>query len=118
MHSIQDLRERRRAQRFQVALRVELTEGTAVTRNFSTSGVFFEATRTFAVGESICFIIVLEHIDPGHTWRLQCCGRVVRVEPYSHSVGVAVGITGYRLEARTEGEEWQGSSKEAHAPLK
>jgi hypothetical protein len=116
MHSIQSSLERRRAQRFQVVLLVELTEGTAVTRDLSASGAFFETTRTFAVGECLCFSIVLEHVAPGHTVRLRCCGRVVRIEPYSHSIGVAVGITGYRLEAWTaRGEEYQGGRKEEHA---
>jgi hypothetical protein len=116
MHSIQGLPERRRAQRFRVTLLVELTEGTAVTRDLSASGVFFEATGTFVVGECIQFALVLEHVDPGHTVRLQCCGRVVRVEPYSNSVGVAVGITGYRLDSRTgRGGECQGGRQEAHA---
>ena len=98
MHSIQGLSERRRAQRFRVALLVELMEGPAVTRDISVSGVFFEATRTFVVGECIQFTLVLEYVDPKHTVRLQCCGRVVRVEPYGNRVGVAVGIIGYRLD--------------------
>ena len=102
MHSIQGLPERRRAQRFRVALLVELTEGTAVTRDLSASGVFFEATRTFVVGECIQFTLVLEHVDPGHAVHLHCCGRVVRIEPRSTGVGVAVTNIAYRIDSGTD----------------
>jgi hypothetical protein len=78
--------------------------------------VFFEATRIFVLGECIQFTLVLEHVDPGHAVRLQCRGRVVRVEPYSNSVGVAVAITGYRLDSRTDRDrECQGGRNEVHA---
>jgi hypothetical protein len=102
MHNIRGSLERRRAQRFRVALLVELTEGTAVTRDLSASGVFFEAIRTFVVGECIQFTLVLEHVDPERAVHLHCCGRVVRIEPRSTGVGVAVTNIGYRIDPGTD----------------
>ena len=100
MHSAADRPDRRRAQRFRVALPVELTDGTAVTRDVSACGAFFETSRAFVVGECIQFTLILEHVDPGHQVHLRCRGQVVRVESGSTAVmGVAVAITGYRLDA-------------------
>jgi PilZ domain len=116
MHSTRDLQDRRRAQRFQVALPVELADGTAVTRDVSACGVFFEASWAFVPGECIQFTLVLEHIDPGQPVRLHCRGRVVRIEPCSTGVGVAVAISAYRLDSRRyRGEECRGGRREARA---
>jgi hypothetical protein len=103
MHSTWSRQDRRRAQRFRVALPVELPDGTAVTRDISTCGVFFKTTRVFVPGECIRFALILEHVAPGPPLRLQCRGRVVRVEPYSDGLGVAVAITAYRLDSQARG---------------
>jgi PilZ domain len=94
-----DIPDRRKAPRFQVALPVELPEGTGITRNLSTCGVFFETDRVFVVEEVIQFALVLEHIDPSRPVRLQCRGQVVRVEQCGDIMGVAVVIKAYRLDA-------------------
>jgi PilZ domain len=91
--------DRRKAPRFQVALRVELPEGTGITCNLSACGVFFETDRVFALEEVIQFALVLEHIDPSRPLRLQCRGQVVRVEQRGDIMGVAVAIKAYRLDA-------------------
>jgi hypothetical protein len=95
--------DRRKAPRFQVALRVELQGGEGVTRDLSAYGAFFETDRVFALGEVIEFAIILEHIDPNRPLRLQCRGRVVRVEQRGDTMGIAVVITAYRFNARTHG---------------
>jgi hypothetical protein len=100
MHRTRSLEDRRRTQRFQVVLPVELTDGTAVTGDLSACGVFFETSRVFVPGECIQFTLILEHVNPGHRVRLSCRGRVVRVEPCSTGVGVAVAITAYRLDSQ------------------
>jgi PilZ domain len=106
--------KRRQAQRFRVALPVELVDGTAVTRDFSTCGVFFKTSQTCVPGECLEFTVVLEHVDPGHLLRLRCQGRVVRVEPHSTRVGVAVAITAYRIDSGTDTDrESQGGESEA-----
>jgi hypothetical protein len=95
--------ERRKTPRFQVALRVELPEGTGITRDLSAHGVFFETDRVFALGQAIQFALVLEHIDPSQPVRLQCRGQVVRVERRNDTLGIAVAITAYRLDTLAHG---------------
>jgi hypothetical protein len=92
--------DRRKAPRFQVALRVELQEGTGITRDLSACGVFFETDCVFALGDVIQFAIILEHIDPCRPLRLQCRGRVVRVEQRGDTMGVAAVITAYQFDTR------------------
>jgi PilZ domain len=100
MHYIPRTQERRRAQRFRVRLPVELKGEIAMTRDLSACGVFFVTARSFVPGECLRFTLVLEHIAPGCQVRLQCQGRVVRVEPGSGGAGVAADITGYRLDSQ------------------
>jgi hypothetical protein len=95
--------DRRKAPRFRVALPVELVEGKGVTRDLSAGGVFFETDRVFGLGEVIQFALVLEYIDPGQPVRLQCRGRVVRLERWGDTMGMAVAIAAYRLDAQSHG---------------
>jgi hypothetical protein len=92
--------DRRKAERYQAALPVELTQGTGITRNLSACGVFFETDCAFCTGEVIEFTLVLEYLDPGRPVRLQCRGRVVRVDQHGRIMGVAVEITDYRFNRR------------------
>ncbi len=94
--------ERRRAARFPIAIPVELEGGTGVTRDVSLSGVFFETNQFFALGELIRLTLVLERASPGQPVRLQCDGRVVRVERRQAELrlGVAVAIESYRFRRR------------------
>jgi hypothetical protein len=91
--------DRRQAQRFRLALPVELGDTTGQTRDISTSGVFLEldTDRTFSRGESVSFTLQSEHADPNHPVHLQCQGVVVRVEPREGKVGVAVRIASVRF---------------------
>jgi hypothetical protein len=98
-----EIPDRRKAPRFQVALPVELMEGTGVTRDLSAGGVFFETDRVFGLGEVSQFALVLEYIDPRQPVRLQCRGRVVRLERRGNTMGVAVAIAAYRLDAQAHG---------------
>jgi hypothetical protein len=101
MYYLTSQQERRRARRFRVALPVEFADGMAVTCDFSACGVFFETSQACGQGECIEFTVVLAHIDPGHLVRLRCRGQVVRVEPSSTGVGVAVAIAAYRFDLCT-----------------
>ncbi|MFI5338865.1 MAG: PilZ domain-containing protein [Candidatus Methylomirabilales bacterium] len=89
--------ERRRSARFRIAIPVELEEGTGITRDVSLSGVFFETDRSFAPGEQINLVMVLERVSPGRPVRLQCEGRVVRVTHFDRRMGVAVAISAYKF---------------------
>jgi len=76
---------------------VELEEGAGITRDVSLSGVFFETDHSFAPGEQINLVMVLERVSPGHPVRLQCEGRVVRVTRFDSRIGVAVAISAYKF---------------------
>ena len=86
--------ERRKAPRFQGKLDMELEKGTGVTRDFNTSGVYFETEASFAVGERIKFSLLLEHLESKPIY-LRCEGRVVRVEPYEGRNGIAAADLSY-----------------------
>jgi len=92
-----DQPERRRAQRFRIAIPVELDEGAGITRDVSLSGVFFETEQSMTPGEQIHLVLVLERVSPGRPVRLQCEGRVVRVDRFDSRIGVAVAISSYRF---------------------
>ena len=95
--------DRRKAPRFQVALLVELLEGTGITRDLNACGVFFETACMFAIEEVIQFALVFEYIDPGQPVRMLCRGRVVLLERRGNTMGVAVAIKAYRLDAQLRG---------------
>jgi hypothetical protein len=98
------IREQRRASRFPIAIRVEVEGGSGVTRDVSLSGVFFETDQFFVRGEPIRLTLILERASPGHPVRLQCEGRVVRVErrQLELRLGVAVAIDSYRFGTREQ----------------
>jgi hypothetical protein len=88
--------ERRHLQRNPLVLPVELESGTGQTRDISASGVFFETDQSFAIGSPISFSLVLAHMHGEAPLRLQCEGKIVRIERRSGKVGVAVAIMSYR----------------------
>ena len=70
---------------------VRLGDRTGITRNISTSGVFFETDVDYAPGSELSFAIELD----GQAQReltLRCRGMVVRVEHRAGNVGIAVEI--------------------------
>ena len=70
---------------------VRLDRGTGITRNISTSGVFFETDIHYAPGSEVSFAIELA----GPAERkliLRCRGRIVRIKLRAGKVGVAVEI--------------------------
>jgi len=90
--------EQRRELRNKGKLPVELGSGKGVTRDFSSSGIYFETDRSFSPGQAIEFTIVLRHIDPNSPVRLKCQGEIVRVEEDGSIMGVAAAIDSYTLE--------------------
>ena len=81
--------ERRKGERFKLALRVQLNDGTGITCDISTSGIFFETAREYSIGDTIRLFLNFEHET------LQCEARVVRVEPRNGQFGVAVELKSY-----------------------
>ncbi len=96
--------ERRRAPRLPIAIPVELEGGTGLTRDVSISGVFFETDRYLVLGEQVRLTLILGRLSPEDPVRLQCDGRVVRVERREMQVrlGVAVAIESYRFMTREQ----------------
>jgi len=90
--------EKRRAPRHQGKLPVKLKGGKGITRNFSSSGIFFETDRSFSPGQPIEFTIMLEHADPAGHIRMKCQGEIVRVEESGQKIGVAATIDSYEFE--------------------
>ena len=76
--------DRRRHERFQVALPIELQSAHGVTHDLSLSGVYFESTAAVAVGSQIQFTVILEG-----GLRLRCEGTVTRVTKSDTGNGVA-----------------------------
>ena len=90
--------ERRQALRFPMTLPVEFERGSGITRNISTSGVFFETDKVFSAGDPIRLTLVLEPTFPGIPTCLHCQGQIVRAEQHEEKVGVGVAFTSYRFE--------------------
>ena len=82
-----------------MTLPVELERGSGITRNISTSGVFFETDQMFSAGALIRVNLVLEEPTyPGTPIRLHCQGQIARAEAHEEKVGVGVSFTSYRFE--------------------
>jgi hypothetical protein len=81
-----------RAKRYQLTVPVTLGEGTGVTRDLSTTGLFFETERAHSLGETVGLSADLD----GST--LRCEGSVVRVEQINGRYGVAVALTSFRFD--------------------
>jgi hypothetical protein len=88
--------EKRGALRYPLELPIEVGGATGCTRDFSSSGVFFETGRALAPGAPVEFSLVLGHVSSGLPLRLDCEGRIVRTAPRAGQLGVAVAITRFR----------------------
>ena len=106
-----EVTDRRHARRYRTALPVELKHGTGLTRDISTSGVFFETDLSFLLGITFRFSLVLEYADPDGPVRLQCQGKIVRVEPREDKIGVAVRFTSYCFDLQEQGFPRPGQSE-------
>jgi len=91
---------KRREDRMLARRLVQLDRGTGVTRNISTSGVFFVTGRDYVPGNKINFTIELAGLRGG-TLLLRSWGKIVRVEIRHGIVGVGAKILASKLETRT-----------------
>jgi PilZ domain len=93
--------ERRSAPRHHLVALVTFPGGSGLTRDLSTTGLFFLTDRPFALGQRVQLSITLEHADPESPTELTCRGRVCRVErqmpepPGGTAVGVAVAADSF-----------------------
>ncbi len=91
--------EKRKSERFNVGIPIELKLGSGLTRDCCIDGVFFETDQVLSVGEQIEFVMHLEHAIKGYqSMRLRCQGKVLRVESGVEKRGVAVTINSHLLE--------------------
>lgn len=90
--------DKRREERMSTARPVRLDRGQAVTRNISTSGVFFETDVAYAQEGEIIFAIELDG-PQGEKLVLRCQGEIVRVERRNGKVGIAAKIVSSKLES-------------------
>ena len=104
--------EKSRATRHKGALPVELKEGKGITRDFSSSGIFFETDKSFTPGQSIEFTIMLEYVGPKGPVSMKCRGEIVRVEESGPKIGVAATISSYSFEKIREAKEGQGPGED------
>jgi len=70
---------------------VRLGSRTGITRNISTSGIFFETDVDYAPGSEIIFAIELDG-PAERNLTLRCRGTIVRIEHRAGKVGLAVEI--------------------------
>jgi hypothetical protein len=102
--------ERRRAERFPITVPIELKNGTAVTRDVSGLGVYFESAFPFEQGEEIEFLLRIP--DAIH---VRCRGRVVRADHDRESMRYGVGVT---IEDYDVDDADQDDSREPHIVLR
>jgi PilZ domain len=81
--------EKRKGERYKLALPVQLKNGNGTTCDISTSGIFFETESAHSIGDMIRLFLNFEDDT------LQCEARVVRVEPRNGQFGVAVELKSY-----------------------
>ncbi|MEE8178249.1 MAG: PilZ domain-containing protein [Acidobacteriota bacterium] len=104
-----NVNDKRRAQRFPMALPVKLKveeldgaefEATQ-TRDVSSGGIYFEYESHLEVGTSLEFVLTLPgEITKGSSVRIRCMGKVVRVDKTSEQgdhVGIAATIERYEF---------------------
>ncbi len=104
-----NVNDKRRAQRFPMALPVKLkveeldgAEFEAIqTRDVSSGGIYFEYESHLEVGTSLEFVLTLPgEITKGSSVRIRCMGKVVRVDKTSEQgdhVGIAATIERYEF---------------------
>lgn len=95
--------EKRSTRRYALELPITITyadnastELIALARDVSSRGVFMYVDREFAEGETIEFLMTLpREITLADPIRVQCTGRVLRLETKNRRQGIAVTIEKY-----------------------
>ena len=103
--------DQRRATRHKGKLPVQLANGQGITRDFNTSGVYFETNQSLSAGQPIEFSIFLRHVNPKCPVRLKCVGEIVRVDENGPKIGVAASITSYTFEELSDSDPKTGQVK-------
>jgi hypothetical protein len=96
--------EKRQAQRYPLAVDMELQNGRGITHDVSTSGIFVEADSPFSPGSRIRFSLLFEQTLPTPL-RLDCEGKVIRVEPRNEKLGIAADFVACCVASSEEGND-------------
>ena len=83
----------RHEERFLLEVPVMLEGGVALSRDISSSGIYFVTDQPLAPGGSVRFSVKLNYVRPGKPVRLDCQGQVLRVEAAGAKLGVAASIS-------------------------
>ena len=89
--------DQRIAQRFPSVCSVEFDQGTGLTSDMSTSGVYFTTQTAIQTGQSLRFCIMLKKVGTLVS-RLRCEGLVVRTDNLTQQLGVAVQFSDFAFE--------------------
>lgn len=84
---------RRHEERFLLEVPVMLESSIGLSRDISSSGIYFVTDQPMTPGGAVTFSLKLDHIRPGKPVQLDCLGRVLRVEPAGEKLGVAASIS-------------------------
>ena len=85
--------ERRREERIKLEVPVLLLTGEGLSRDISSSSIFFVTEHFLPVGCPVNFLVCFDHECLDRPLRLHCHGLVLRVEMLGNSFGiVASGI--------------------------
>jgi hypothetical protein len=82
----------RRAPRYPMEAPVEFAGGTGVTRDLSTSGVYFTCDQPMRVGARLSLAIMLDDTMADTQLRTEYEGTIVRVDEKDGKMGIAVRI--------------------------
>lgn len=86
---------RRTTERILMEVPITVGEELGTTRDISGGGVYFLTDGVFAKGEQIRFSITLERAIPNKPLKLNCQGKIVRIENMGNQLGIAAKIDQY-----------------------
>ena len=90
--------ERRCTPRYSVAVEIQVNNGTGVTSNFSSSGVYFETAEPLMPNEHVSIVFPFDHAAPGA--RASCSAHVRRVDRLAERYGVAASYDTVSFDVR------------------
>ena len=84
-------RDKRKEERVNALLPIKAEGSTAIARDVSASGIFFETDADYAVGSPVNVALDLD--TPWGKVMLRCEGKIVRVQQRDDALGVGVEFT-------------------------
>ena len=88
--------EKRASQRIQVEMPVYIGHEKAVTRDVSSTGIYFLTDQSFVEGADLNFSLDLSYALPGKPVKLYCQGEVIRIERHGEKFGIAAKINDFQ----------------------